>query len=617
MKYEKMIDQIIKQVGGTDNISHFTHCSTRLRFTLNSKSKVSLEHLKQIDGVLEALDKAGQIQVVIGNHVGDVFKEANQKYHLSSLEANTNNDEEKSGVVSRVIDTIVGIFSPIIPAVTGAGMLKSVLAILTIFNLVPSDSQTYYIINFISDAIFYFLPVLLAFSSARKFNTEPYLAAGVAGILLHPNWSTLVTAGEPVSFFNIPVTLFSYASTAIPIILIVWFMSHAERFADKVSPQVVKFILKPLITLMITAPVALIVIGPIGSFLGNGIVDILNFFDSKAAFLVPTLMGAFMPLMVSIGIHMSFTPVAAMSLAQNGFDRFSGPGMLASNIAQSGATFAVAIKTKDLKFRQLATSAAVTALFGITEPALYGVTLKLKRPLISVIISGGIAGFYAGITGLYRTAFSSPGLAALPTYVTDDPMNLIHAIITMLIAFIGSFILAMVFGFEDVVAQSTSADEIDESPATTTELNAISPNSEVIPLSDVNDPTFASEAMGKGIGVKVTDNQIYSPVTGTITSIFPTKHAIGITTQDGLEILIHMGIDTVELSGKYFNTYINEGEKIQRGKLIAEMNVTEIEKAGYDTTVMVVVTNSNNLTAKFNYQIGRKDTLNEAMIILE
>lgn len=613
MKYTKMIEDIIKNVGGTKNIKHFTHCSTRLRFTLVDESRANLNQLKSINGVIEALNKGGQTQVVIGNHVSDVFKEANKQYNFTNSDVVAINDKNKSAIISRAVDTIVGIFSPIIPAVTGAGMLKSVLAILTISQVVSTDSQTYYILNLISDAIFFFLPMLLAFSSSRKFQTDPYLSVGLAGVLMHPNWSSLVTAAEPVSFFSIPVRLFSYSSTAIPIILIIWCMSYVEKFADKASPQVVKFIMKPLLTLLITAPLALIAIGPVGSFLGNGIVDILNFIDARASFLVPTLMGAFMPLMVSVGIHMSFTPVAAMSLAQNGYDRFSGPGMLASNIAQAGATLAVAFKTKNKDLKQLATSAGITALFGITEPALYGVTLKLKRPLVYVMLSGGIAGFYAGITGLYRTAFSSPGLAALPTYVTDNPSNFINAIITMVIAFVGAFTLTLVFGFKDV------EDVVERTVPITGDLTkglySISENATVIPLSKVNDPTFASGMLGVGVGVKLSNDEVHAPANGTVTSVFPTKHAIGIKTDDGIEILIHMGIDTVQLNGEYFEVAVSDGDRIEKGQLLAKMNTKAIQEKGYDSTVIVVITNSDILSQeKLTYEFGRVGELSEMIL---
>lgn len=373
MDYGLLAKRILSLVGGEGNVANVSHCATRLRFNLNDDSKADLEAIKKLDGVVGAVSKGGQTQVVIGPNVTKAYDA------MTDLLGETHGTQEAPGekkkLPSRILDTIVGIFAPIIPAVTGAGMLKAVLSILVVCGL-SKDSQNYYIINFISDAVFYFLPVLLANSAAKKFKCNSYLAMAVAGVMIHPNFIAMVTAGDPVHLFGLPIYLYKYASSTIPIILVVWFMSYVERFAEKYSPNVIKVILKPLIVLLVTSPVALIVIGPLGAYCGDILAAGINLLDQYAGFFVPTVTGIFAPLLVAVGMHISLVPISSIQLADHGFETAMGPGWLASNISQGGAAMAVALKTKNKRMKQLAVSSGVTALCGITEPVLYGVTLK-------------------------------------------------------------------------------------------------------------------------------------------------------------------------------------------------------------------------------------------------
>lgn len=460
MDNAQLASDCVRLVGGKENVATVTHCFTRLRFKLKDKSKADLEALKELDGTLDALEVGDQTQIIIGPQVNEVFKEVEKIVGSSvadptpvqddaAAKADAAAGEGKGFSVGTLLDTVTGIFAPVITAITAGGMVKAVLLIMGLLGL-PTDSQEYYILNFIADSVFYFLPILLAFSSANKFGCNPYIAAIVGGVLLHPNWNALVSAGDPVSFFGLPVTLYSYSSSVLPIILTVLFMSYVERFAEKVSPNVVKAVLQPLLTLGITAPVALIVIGPLGSFIGGIFASILSFLDSNVPILVPTLVGAVCPLLVFAGMHLAIFPsLQTIQLADMGYETVCGPGMLASNMAIAGATLATAFRVKSAKNREMSISTGVTALCGITEPALYGVVFKYHRPLIAGMVGGAVGGLFAGFMHLKRYAFATPGIPALPTFMGDDPMNIVIAVATVAISFVVAFIVSWILGVDE------------------------------------------------------------------------------------------------------------------------------------------------------------------------
>ncbi|WP_195513608.1 beta-glucoside-specific PTS transporter subunit IIABC [Turicibacter sanguinis] len=608
MSYDVLAKEIIEKVGGASNISNVAHCMTRLRFNLQDANKVNVDEVKAINGVVGAVNKGGQFQVIIGTHVSGVF-EAIQKVGVISSNPSTNEANEKQSVVSQVLDTIAGTFSPIIPAIAGSGMVKALLAILTTFGWLSTDSQTYYILNFVSDATFYFLPFLLAFSAAQKFKCNPYVAAVMAGVLLHPNLTALSTIGEPVSYFGLPVTLATYSSSVIPIILIVWIQSYVEKYAKKVSPKSVQIFLVPMITVLVMSVLGLVVLGPLGSIVGNILASGFMFLDEKVSWLTPTLIGALCPLLVMTGMHYSLVPMSLAQLATFGYDTFLSPGMLTSNIAQGTAALIVSIKSKDQNMKSIAGSAAITGLMGITEPALYGVNLPLKTPLYSAMIGGGVAGLYAGITGIRAFASANPGLAAIPVYIGGEGMtNLINCIITVAISIgvtaISAFILVKV-PEEQTEVKEAKKDSIQlnkkvsvKAPITGT----------VMPLSTVSDEAFASEAMGKGIAILPQEGKVYSPVTGQVAMIFGTKHAIGLVSEDGVEVLIHVGIDTVKLNGQHFTTFVESGQAVKQGDLLLEFDMEAIQAAGYSLETPIIITN----TAQYLDVLETDETLIQA-----
>lgn len=595
MNYAELAKQILEKVGGKENVAFLTHCATRLRFTLKDETKADMDALKKTKGVMGVVNKGGQFQVIIGSDVASVYKPLTELGNFADGNDNKN-DVEKKGKLVQVFDTIAGIFTPIIPAITGAGMIKCVLALLVSFNLIDTSSQTYYILNFMGDAAFYFLPFLLANSAAKKFKCNAYLAMTIAGVLLHPNFAALKTAGDPVSFLGLPVTLAGYSSSVIPIILGVWFMSFVEPIADKVSPKVVKFFTKPLITILVTAPVLLIVLGPLGTILGDGIASAIAFLDSYASWLVPFVVGTFSPLLVMTGMHYGLIPIGINNVATAGFDTVVGPGMLASNIAQGGAALCVALKSKNKDLKQLAGSSGLTAVCAITEPAMYGVNLALKKPLYAAMIGGGVSGLYLGITGVGRFVSGSPGLLALPGYIGGNgSANIINACIGAVIAFVVSFIAAWIIGFDDPVEEGKEEIAAIETVDRLVEKVEIACpiNGEVIALEQVEDETFASGIIGKGVAIIPTDGKVVSPINGTVQTIFKTKHAIGLLSDEGVEVLIHIGMDTVQLNGEHFIAHIKDGDRVKVGDPLVDVDLEAVKAKGYETVTPVIVTNSD------------------------
>lgn len=596
MNYQLLAKSILENVDGEKNVSNLTHCATRLRFNLKDSSKANVEKIKKINGVMGVVNKGGQFQVIIGSDVASVYKEL---LKLADFQNGTSKDngEEKKGL-AKVFDIISGTFTPILPPLTAAGMLKAMLVLLTTFGYMSKESQTYYILSFMSDAIFFLFPVALGYTASVKFNCNPFMGMLLGGIMIHPNWNTLVSAKEAVTFLGLPVRLVSYTSSVIPIILVVWVMSYVENFADKISPKPIKFFSKPLITILIMGPLALIALGPLGSVLGDGLAKAVTAINNIAPWSIPMLVGGASPLLVMVGMHYALIPIGFNELGLKGQENVVGPGMLVSNVAQGGATLGVALKTKNKDLKQLAGSAGLTALLGITEPAMYGVTLRLKKPLIAVVAGGALAGLYAGAMGVVRYSSGAPGLASLPIFIGENPMNIIHALIACGIAFVSSLGLAWIIGFEDPIEEEVNEVEdeaaIDIQPLTNKITIASPMRGEVLPLSKVKDETFASEMMGKGIAINPAEGKVVSPVNGKVQMVFKTKHAIGLKANNGPEILIHIGMDTVQLEGKYFTAKVKDGDEIKVGDTLVEFDMNAIKKEGYELITPVIVTNSND-----------------------
>lgn len=451
------VETVVNYLGSQSNITDYTMGRTNIiLFELDDLTKADLSALEAMDEVVEVLYQENSLTV----YVADGFQEQLSEYlAMEEASALENGEETDKGMGQKIMDAIQGIFAPILGPLTGAGILQGLIILLLITGIVPAGNAEEAVLSSISDAVFYFMPILLAFSTARVFNASPYLAATVAGFLLHPELMAGIEAFPGSDFFNIPIQSISYANSVIPIILIVWAQSYVERFLKKISPEILAPVIHPLFTLVIVSLLGLLVLGPIGNAVGEAIAAILGGLTTTVPWLVPTLMGLLSPFVIMAGVHYSLFPAATLSLGELGYETILGPGMLAANMAHAGVALAVAWKTKKKPYRSYAVSASVTAMMGVSQPALYGIELLLNRPLYTAIIGGGLGGLYAGIFDVRAYAFANPSLPALPIYL-DSGNNIIHAIIMMVIAFVAGFVLTIVFGFEDpsdeVVASTTA-----------------------------------------------------------------------------------------------------------------------------------------------------------------
>lgn len=595
MNYAELGKQIVDYVGGEKNITGLVHCATRLRFNLKDNSVAKTEELKKVKGVMGVVQSGGQYQVIIGSDVSHVYRAIGEFIQIKGEKA-----EEKPGsALSRAVDTLSGIFTPILPALTASGMLKAVLSLLVVFKVVSVEQQSYQIINFMADTTFYFIPILLANSAAKKFKCNQYLAMMLGGILLHPNFVNMVNqakeAGEGISLFFIPIYKATYSSSVIPIILIVWFMSYVEPIADKISPKAIKFFTKPLITVLVCGTVALSVLGPVGHIISNFIADGLRAMEGYG-WIVSTIMGAVFPLLVMTGTHYAIIPIGINNRLTLGYDTMIYPNNLASNVAQGGAALAVGIKSKVSEIKQVAISSGITAVCGITEPALYGVNVRFRTPLYAAMIGGGVGGCFVGIMGVRNYAGGSPGLLTLPSYIGEDTlrsfyMACIGAAISFVVAFIASYVL-----YKDPVEQVEEKEEkAPEVPSVSSGdgRKVYSPVSgKSVSLQEVNDPTFSQEILGKGIAVIPEEGLVVSPINGTVVTIFDTLHAVALKSDDGMEVLIHIGLDTVKLGGKYFKALAKAGDRVKVGMPLIEFELDKIKEEGYDSITPIIISNS-------------------------
>ena len=448
MDFKQLAATILENVGGKENVDKVVHCATRLRFTLKDESKANTDAIKGTKGVLSVINAGGQYQVVIGPDVPQVYQ---QVVALGGFETAAAVEDPKAAKednrspLSRVLESIASIFQPIIPAITGAGLLKAFMALFVTLGWLDNTTQTYTILNAFADSAFYFLPILLGASAARSFKCNQYVAMALGGILVYPQFVSLLAGEEAVHLFGLPVTQATYSSSVVPILLGVWFMSLVEHFVQKISPQAIKFFSVPLASIFVAGTVTVIVLGPIGTWIGNLIAAFFTWLTATAGWLVPTLVGILNPLLVMTGTHYGLIPIGTNNLATAGFDTVVGPGMLSSNVAQGAAGLAVALRTRNKDTKQLATSAGLTGVLGITEPVLYGVNLRFVYPLIAAMVGGGVGGLYLGITGVGRYAAGSPGLLVLPAYIGGDGMgNFVNACIGTVIAMVVSFVVCLV-----------------------------------------------------------------------------------------------------------------------------------------------------------------------------
>lgn len=606
MDYAVVAKKILEKIGGESNINSVQHCMTRLRFVLKDENKADDEAIKKIKGVMGVTKQGGQYQVIIGNNVGACYKEILKLGNFK--EGNSDEVKEKKGIFTSILDVVSGCMSATMPAIVGAGMIKVLLVILPMIGILSETSQTYTILSALGDATFYFLPLILCISASKKFNINAYTLAAVIGVMVYPDFIGLVDAGDKISLFGLPVASASYAYSVIPVIMMAWIMTYIEKFTDKITPAVTKNFLRPMLTLLIALPIALVVIGPIGFYAGEALSSAMVFIYDKAGWLAIMVMGALMPLLVMTGMHWAFVPLSIMNINNPnvGFDTLLLVGMLASNLAQGASCLAVFFKSKNKDLKQVAGASAVSAfLAGVTEPAMYGVTLKYKKPLYACMIAGGISGLYAGFVGLKCFVFATPAMLSIVQFINPaGGSNFTNALIVVAITMVIAFILTWIFGFEDPANEEEESQEAEiatdmiinnENTSLKTDALVLAPiKGKAVSLSQVNDITFSEEIMGKGAAIIPSEGRAVAPVDGVVSAIFETKHAIGITADSGAEILIHIGLDTVKLGGKHFTAHVKSGDKVKAGDLLVEFDIKAIQEAGYETITPVLVTNPDS-----------------------
>ena len=607
MNYENTAKKILQRVGGKDNVISLVHCMTRLRFVLKDESIVDDEAVKKTKGVMGVMKKAGQYQIIIGNDVANVFAELNKLGNFSNEAPKKEAIKtEKQNLFSKLMDTISGIMAPVIPAIIGAAMIKVLLTLLPMIGVLSTEGDTYNLLSVMGDGAFFFMPVLIAISASKKFGTNMYYAASIALIMLHPNFISLMNnaheAGETIKFLNIvPVTYASYAYSVIPIILAVWSLKYVERLVDKITPVVTKNFLKPMLIVLIEAPIALIILGPLGAICGNVISTLVYAIHDKLGFIAIGLVAGVYPFVVMAGMHHAFTPIKLGMIASTGFENFICIGELCSNMAQGAASLAVAVKSKNKDFKQIAGSSAFSALFaGITEPALYGVTLRLKRPMLGACIGAAAGGLFGGFFQMKCFGIATPAIVTIVQYVEEGkPQSLLFAALTILLTVVVTFVATILIGFEDIVDEDDELDALETGKEEAVVLleNPIEITSpaegKLIPIGEVQDPTFAKEILGKGAAIIPEKGVICAPFDGKVDAIFDTGHAVGLISDTGVELLIHIGIDTVNLEGKYFVPKAASGDSIKKGDVLIEFDIDAIQAAGYDVTTPVIVSNSD------------------------
>lgn len=614
MSQEKLAKEIVELVGGEKNVESLVHCATRLRFVLKDDAKADKAKLEKTEGIIAVKENGGQFQVVVGNKVPEVYNAIGQISNILDDSSNKEKPGKKAKGIGGIIDIISSIFAPLLGVMAGAGILKGLLLIASNIGWLETTETTYTILYAAADSLFYFLPLLLAVTTARKFQGNMFVAMTIAGALIYPSIVTLKAEGTPTDFFGIPVILMNYSSTVIPIILAVIVMSKLEKFFNKTLHDSVKNFVTPLFLLVIMVPLTLLVFGPFGVYVGNAIAAGLVAAFGFSPLLAGAVMGASWQLLVIFGIHWGLIPVFINNVAVYGQDGVK-PAATASIFAQTGAAFGVMLKTKNKKLKTLAGSSTLTALFGITEPAIYGVTLPLKRPFIAGVIGGAVGGAIIGQAGTLAFASGAPGLLTLPIFYGPGGQGFPGLILGIVVSFVVSAVLTYIMGFKDPVEEeetksdSTSSAQQPARPMNASDEEVFSPiQGTIVELSEVPDPAFASGAMGKGIAIEPAVGRVVAPFDGTVTVAFKKKHALAVVSDTGAEILVHVGVDTVKLDGQHFVSHIKEGDRVQAGDLLLEFDIAQIKAAGYHTVTPIIVTNSANYEEVIPQATGQVDT---------
>lgn len=599
--YKQTAADVLRLVGGEKNVSQLEHCSTRLRFTLADPAKADVAALKKTPGVMGVISGGPQCQVVIGNDVIEVYDELLKLGTFQAAQAGPAPAEGKKNIGGIILDYMVGIFQPLVPAIAGAGVLKAILTLCTTFGLLTADDTVYKVFNYVADAALYYLPVLVAFTTATKFRCNKLVAVALAAAMIYPNTATLLATEGGATFFGIPLQNIGYTGQVFPAILVVIFMAFLERWCNKWCPKAIRVFFVPLFCFAVAFPVGLLLLGPLGYNIGSLLTTAILALYNTMGWLAVAIVAAVLPFMISLGMHKALVPYAVSSLADPGFDMLYLPASLAHNISEGGACLAVAVKTKDENLRSTAISAGISGLFGITEPALYGVTLQHKKVMGAVVASSFLGGLFIGIMKIKAFAAVGPGIASMPMYIDpENGMNFVWACVAFAISVVLSFVLTLVLYKDENTAEPESAPAPQAAPAAAaapaTGVVCSPLQGTVLPLDQVKDEVFSQKILGDGMAVVPVKGELYAPADGTIESVFESKHAISMVCANGAELLMHIGMDTVKLEGKGFTPQVKNGDAVKKGQLLMKFDLDGIKAAGYDVTTPIVVTNGDAFT---------------------
>lgn len=617
--YDELAQDILNHVGGSENVNSLVHCITRLRFKLKDESKADTDYLKNRDGIVTVMKSGGQYQVVIGNEVADVYDAVMRIGNLND----TPDDSKPSGnLLDRMIDIVSGIFQPILGIMAAGGVIKGLCALLVALHVLNPSDGTYMILNAIGDAVFVFMPMFLGYSTAKKFNASPFLGILIGAALCYPAIQASAFEGakplmtlfsgtmfeSPVymKFLGIPIITMDYTGTVVPVILVTYVASKFEHFFKKIVPDVVSFFIVPMLTALCSLVLGFLIIGPVATFGADLIAHVLLSVQDFSPLLAGVLLGFLWQILVIFGLHWAFIPIAINSIGTVGFDTIL---CLTNTIcfAQAGTVLAVWMKTKNQELRKVSIPSIISACFGVTEPAIYGISLPLKKPFVMSCIAGAVGAGILGVCKVKQYSMGGLGPFVLPAMINpknSDMTGLYVTLVSILVAAVVGFALTY-FTYKDKVATETMA-EVNDQPVPTTEFKNESQSrkretiaspltGKVLTLTEVEDEAFSGGLLGEGVAIEPTDGHLYAPVSGIITTLFPTNHAIGITTEEGTEILIHIGMDTVSLDGKGFTPKIHQGDKIEKGQLLMEFDIDAIKQAGYSIKTPIVITNSQTM----------------------
>lgn len=617
--YETLAKEILNSVGGRDNVNSLTHCITRLRFKLKDESKAQDEVLKSMEGVVTVMKSAGQYQVVIGNQVQDVYEQIVPLLHAEQSQAVQSAEKEK--LLDRFVDIISGIFQPILGIMAACGMIKGVNMLFMTLGLYAETSGGYRIINAIGDALFTFLPLFLGYTSAKKFGLKPMVGLVIGGIMCYPGIqsSTLSGSLEPlytmfegtmfaspvyIDFFGISVISMDYTSTVIPVIFIVYFASKCEKLFSKIVPDLVKFFFVPMLTLLVALPIGFLLIGPVATFGSKIIAETIISIRNVSPMLAGGLVGLTWQILVIFGLHWGFIPVYINNIVTNGYDNVMMP-FFACTFATSAVILVIMMKTKDRKMKELCLPNFISGIFGVTEPGIYGILLPLKKPFIISCIAGGIGGAFYGFCNFRKFSMGGMGIFEFPAMMEPDGSwgNLLVAGSGVLLTMLVAVILMLLFYKEKdceesnrvIIDTDKDAASMKNETALLEDIAVWSPvKGEVLELQQVEDAAFSAGILGKGCAIVPTEGEIYAPVDGVLTTLFPTKHALGITSDDGVEVLIHIGLNTVQLNGEGFTAHVQQGARVSRGQHLLSFDLADVKSKGYCLQTPVIITNTKD-----------------------